>query len=418
MARRLMTRTRSRAMLAGIARREWLLQMLALAAAGCRRSDDPAYSRGNTLVMAIRDVDEVRYDDYDIQSLYLPRLAALDENGDLEPLLAQSWEQSADNAESTYHLRTGVRWSDGVPVTAHDVKFTLDLLNHPAVHYAVVDAVTVLDDYTVKIRRRAGAGPASMGWVYHLPKHVLEDLEPTDFWEWDYWRHPAVSAGPYRFVRYVPETMMEFEANPIYYRGTPKIERLVYKFVGRAGLNELLSGNVDIVTWPIADPAQVPRVVQDPRFHVHQAAGPGAMAIYWNCNHALFGDARIRRALTLAMDRRVLLGVLNLPSDLHITDGVLTERQFRRRQFPEPAPYDPAQACAHLEAAGWQDRDGGWRARARWTAVSVYGHCARHRGIRQAGRHRSGAATASGCANGSPGPRFRPRAGPAECGRF
>ena len=74
-----MKRTQRQATLAAIARREWLLHMLALGAAtGCRHIDDPAYSRGNTLVLAIRDVNEVRYDDFDVQSLYLPRLAALD----------------------------------------------------------------------------------------------------------------------------------------------------------------------------------------------------------------------------------------------------------------------------------------------------------------------------------------------------
>ena len=143
--------------------------------------------------------------------------------------------------------RTDVRWSDGVPVTAGDVKFTLDLLNHPAVHYASVDEVTVVDDYTVKIRRKAGAGPDQVGWVYHLPKRALEHLEPSNFWDWDFWTHPSVSAGPYRFVRYVPETMMEFEVNPIYYRSKPKIERVVLKFVGEASLAELVRGNVDVV---------------------------------------------------------------------------------------------------------------------------------------------------------------------------
>ena len=97
-----------------------------------------------------------------------------------------------------------------------------------------------------------------------MPKHVLEDLDPKKFWEWDYWYHPAVSAGPYRFVRYVPQTLMEFEANPIYFRSKPRIARVVLKFVGEAAsLTELLSGNVDVVHHASLNPAQIPVVAKD-----------------------------------------------------------------------------------------------------------------------------------------------------------
>jgi hypothetical protein len=107
--RKIAKRVCRQAVLAAIARREWLLQMLALGAAvGCQRSDDPAYSRGNTLVMAYPEKLSLRYDDLSIQSLYLPRLAAQEENGDLELLLARSWEHSADYRECTYQLRTDV----------------------------------------------------------------------------------------------------------------------------------------------------------------------------------------------------------------------------------------------------------------------------------------------------------------------
>jgi len=365
---------RRRTVLAAIARREWLLRMLALGAAGCRRTDDPAYARGNTVVMTIGDVSNVLPDHWDLDPLYCPRLAALDENGDLQPQLAQSWEHSPDYLEWTYHLRRDARWSDGVPVTAHDVKFTLDLLSHPDVAEYIFESVTVLDDFTVKIRAGGLLGGGAQDDITYFPKHVLEHLEPKKFWAWDFWYHPTVSAGPYRFVRYVPQTLMEFEANPTHYRGKPKIERLVYKFVGQAGLTELLSGNVDIAD---GDPTQIPFVLKDPRFRVYQRVGRGARAIYWKCDHPLFQDVRVRRALTLAIDRRELLGVINLPSDLPVTDGAFTERQFRRRQLPEPLPYDPVQARALLEAAGWQDRDGdGVREREgrpfRFTAI-VYG---------------------------------------------
>ena len=65
---------------------------LALAAAGCRRGDDPAYARGNKLVMAVRSVEDIKPDVTDLDFLLFPRLAAEDKNGDLQPVLAQSWE--------------------------------------------------------------------------------------------------------------------------------------------------------------------------------------------------------------------------------------------------------------------------------------------------------------------------------------
>ena len=326
---------------------------LALAAAGCRRGDDPAYARGNKLVMAVRSVEDIKPDVTDLDFLLFPRLAAVDANGELEPQLAQSWEHSADYLDWTYNLRTDARWDDGVPVTAHDVKFTLDLLSHPDVHEYVFDSVTVLDDYTVKIR--AGRIGFYQHDITYFPKHLLERMEPKKYYEWDFWTHP-IGAGPYRFVRYLPETMMELEANPNYYRDKAKIQRVILKFVGGAGLNELLSGNVDFVGD--ADSSQIPFVARDSRFRVYHMQYPGARAIYWKCDHPLFHDVRVRRALTLAINRRETLRVLNLPGDLPITDGVFTRRQIRLGQLPEPLPYDPVQARALLEEAGWKDRDG------------------------------------------------------------
>ncbi|MEJ2239861.1 MAG: ABC transporter substrate-binding protein [Gemmatimonadales bacterium] len=101
----------------------------------------------------------------------------------------------------------------------------------------------------------------------------------------------------------------------------------------------------------------MPRVAVDPRFRVYVQAYPGARAIQWKVSHPLFRDRRVRKALTLALDRHELLRLINVPPDLPITDGVFTERQFRRREWPEPLPYDPGEASALLAAAGWLDHD-------------------------------------------------------------
>ena len=119
-----------------IARRSACLASIPLATLsliGCGQSEDPAYARGSTVVMAVPEVRDVLPDVSNLDFLTFLPLATRNELGELEGRLARSWEHSPDHREYTYHLRTEVRWDDGVPVTAHDVKFTLDLLGHPDV---------------------------------------------------------------------------------------------------------------------------------------------------------------------------------------------------------------------------------------------------------------------------------------------
>lgn len=299
--------------------------------------------------------------------VFLP-LITRNHNGELEGRLARSWEHSQDHREWTYHLRTDVRWHDGVPVTARDVEFTLDLLMHPDVAYypAGTMSPTVIDDSTVVVRY---AGIPQDWWTVYYPRHLLEDLDRAEFYEWEFWLHP-VGNGPYRFVRYIPETMMEFEANPEHYRGEPAIERVLLKFGGQ-GVTELLSGAVDAAE---VNHASLPRLAADSRFRSYHVTSGAARAIYWQNDHPLFADARVRRALTLALDRRELLAALNLPESTPLIDGVYAERRLRGRQLPDPLPHDPAEARRLLEAAGWRDAGGdGMREREgrefRFTAV-------------------------------------------------
>lgn len=327
---------------------------LALTVLACARDEDPAYSRGSEMIVAYCCGPQALNPSMGLTSrflVFLP-LVARDENGELEARLARSWEHSEDYREWTYHLRTDVRWHDGLPVTAHDIEFTVDLLVHPDVAYypAGTMSLTVIDDSTVTVRY---AGIPQDWWTVYYPKHLLDDLDPTKFYDWEFWLHP-VGNGPYRFVRYLPETMMEFEANPDYYRGKPAIERVVLKF-GGAGVTELLSGAVDAAE---VDNMNLPRLAADSRFRLYHVTSGAARAIYWQNDHPLFADASVRRALTLAINRRELLGALNQPENTPLIDGVYTERQLRRQQFPDPLPYDPAEARRLLEAAGWRGPGG------------------------------------------------------------
>jgi peptide/nickel transport system substrate-binding protein len=353
------------AVFAAIRRREWLLQILALGAASCGRGEDRAYARGNTLIIAVDgDANDrpLTPDTYAESLVYLP-LLRIDEQGNRQPCLATHWKHSGDYLEWTYRLRPGVRWHDGRPVTVDDVKFTIDMHARPnSPVYGQLRAECMVHDeltFTVRGNGWVEAAGEDVGMSI-LPKHLVKDLDYQHFYEWDFWLRP-VGNGPYRYLRYQPGTMVELEANPDYYKGKPKIERVVLKFSGQAALTELLSGNVDAVQ--LNDSSQLAKIRNDPRFQTHWwLANSGIhsfMVILWQNEHPLFRDRAVRRALSLAINRRELLQVLNLPIELPLVDGWYTFRQARRGEASEPR-YDPAEAQRLLDDSGWlrRNRDG------------------------------------------------------------
>ncbi|MHC4631406.1 MAG: ABC transporter substrate-binding protein, partial [Planctomycetota bacterium] len=166
-------------------------------------------------------------------------------------------------------------------------------------------------------------------WYGICPRHLLEGLDPKEFYSWEFWTRP-VGNGPYRYVRHVPKTMVELEVNPDYYRGKPKIERVVLKF-GENPLIELMSGNVDaVINLP---PLEAVKIAKDPHFNIyHKFAGDihgfnQVFAIVWNHHNDLFRNPAVRRALTLAINRRELNGVLNFPDNTPIFDVLITKGQ-------------------------------------------------------------------------------------------
>ncbi len=150
--------------------------------------------------------------------------------------------------------------------------------------------------------------------------------------------------------------LREFEANPDYYRGKPRIERVVLKFDPGGRLTELLSGNVDVIS--VANPVEIPALQEDPRFRVLQEPDGDVRVLAWKCDHPLFRDARVRRALTFAIDRHELQRLLNTTATIPVVDGIVPVWDQLHGRAPSPLPYDPARARALFDKAGWVDRDG------------------------------------------------------------
>jgi len=284
-------------------------------------------------------------------------------SGDLEGRLARSWERSPDGRGWTVQLRTDIRWHDGTPVTARDVKFTLDLYGHPDVLWATPGTidVEVLDDSTYSVRYADNADAeiplgSPLDWYYPIyPEHLLRDEVPARFHDWEFWRNP-IGNGPYRVVRRVPQTGLVLESNPDFPLSPPAIDEVIIRS-GGSSLVELLAGNVDaIASVPDAD---VSKLRADDRFDLYHAYNLGSLsAVLWNHDRAPFDDPRVRRALTFAIDRRAILEFLSAPDELEPIDVLFTEDQFREGQVPRGLPHEPDSARALLDAAGWVDHDG------------------------------------------------------------
>ena len=143
--------------------------------------------------------------------------------------------------------------------------------------------------------------------------------------------------------------MVELEANLNYHNGTPRLKKIMLKF-GSSVVTELLSGNAHIAL-SVSDMDRF-LLEKDPRFNIYTELGTIHRVIFWNQNHSLFRDLKVRKALSHAINRKEVHEVLNLPADLPIFDWPFSRRQYSRRELLQPLPYDSAKSKRLLNESG------------------------------------------------------------------
>jgi peptide/nickel transport system substrate-binding protein len=315
---------------------------------------------------------ETRTRQFQRDVLFLP-LVRYDAGLEPRPWLAEGWDTARvapDTLELTFRLRRDVRWHDGTPTTAEDIRFTWERVRDPAVGSPLASGfaryapgVEVVDPHTVRVRLRPHADFLD-GWAQLpiLPAHLLGDVPPAELRQHPFGTVQPVGNGPFRFVRRVPNQEWVFEANPEFpagLGGRPYLDRLVYRVVPDQTtlLTELLTGGVDV--YLALNPAQVAQVRGSPR--VDLVSGPSNVwtFIAWNSALPLFESPRVRRALTLALDRQQMVDVL-LDRHGEVGRSVVSPGHWSfDAGDPELAPaFDREEARRLLAEAGWLDRDG------------------------------------------------------------
>ena len=291
--------------------------------------------------------------------------------------LAQSYEVLRGGLELVFHLRHNVRWHDGQPFTAADVLFTYQKARDPkticyfADEFLDVQSVTAPDPYTVRVRYKKPYAPGLGSWGMSIvAKHVYAGAA-------DFNTHPAnrrpIGTGPYKFKEWKTDQYVMLDANPDYFEGRPYFDRYVYRVIPDQAVQFMEMRNQSVDSLGLT-PDQFK--AYDAMFEHHQRYRyPAFTYIYmgFNLNHPLFSDVRVRRALTLAIDRQTLVDGILLGLGRTIS-GPFALSSWAYNAGVKPLPYDPAAAQALLsEARSWTSRcSGGYASDEKRQAVCLH----------------------------------------------
>jgi peptide/nickel transport system substrate-binding protein len=285
------------------------------------------------------------------------------------PHLADSWDWAHDSLSITFHIDPRARWHDGQRVSASDVRYSFRIFTDTLVGSSVspeisnIDSVSVRDSLTAVVWYKQKRPEQFYDFVYQIyimPEHVLKSVPPAQLRTSDVTRK-GIGSGRFRLVRWDAGSRIELVADTNNYRGRPKLDRVIWSVVpdASAALAQVLSGQADFLELVPADQVHI----VDSSKMVRSAPYPNLQYAFLSFNeidpknparpHPLFGDRRLRRALTMALDRRAMLqnvfGPVGrllygpFPHSLAFADTTLAE-----------LPYDTVKARALLDSLGWR----------------------------------------------------------------
>ena len=293
-------------------------------------------------------------------------LVKLDDRGDVLPDLITrvpsraNGDISDDGKTITYHLRRGVTWQDGAPLSAADVKFTYAITTNPKTNspgqaqYAAIRSVDTPDAFTIVVRLREPFAPVftqlfcAGGNGGIVPKHLLE--RSADFNTDPFARRP-VGSGPFEVERWQPGSILVLKPNPHYFGGKPRLNEIDIRFVADTNTAAAMVASREIDLTGISKD-QIPGVRGATGVRILEIPSASLDWIQFNVRHAPFSDVRVRQALTLALDRHRI--VSNALRDTAVpAESLIPPANWAYAADNGSPRYDPARAKQLLAEAGW-----------------------------------------------------------------
>lgn len=323
-------------------------------------------------------IDQTEINKYAMDLMFLP-LMELDKDLNFQGMLADSITTD-DNMHFIVHIDDEATWSDGTPVTAYDVEYSVLRYASPVVANSTLllyafegtdDAtgfveegatsmagLTVLDDKTIQFSAKYPMALTtfqnSYGRYLHvLPKHVIEKFSESELTSNSWFNQPDVISGPYFLTGYDADHYISYTANTDYWKGAPKIDKLNFKIVDGSQIYAgLQSGEIDITQHTMTAIPQEDYESIEALKNVTVVYGSPVTNQSAFIQTANIPDERVRQALVYAIDRQQLVDQL-LKGHGEVVDGFLSSASPFYDSTIEPLAYDPEKAKELLEEAGW-----------------------------------------------------------------
>jgi peptide/nickel transport system substrate-binding protein len=277
------------------------------------------------------------------------------------PDLAESWSAATDGLSWTFKLRSGMKWSDGQPLTSDDIAFTFndvvlkkELAANGAGNFAAVKSVTAVDPTTVRfdLLRPFAALPSYLAYnAGILPKHVLsaDPLKTTSFN-----KGVPVSSGPYKVEKYTAGQSVTMVRNDSYFGPKPYLDKVVFSVVPdpNTQIAQALSGDIGIML--LDDKASVDRVKSAANLTV---ASRPLVQYYWlalNQTDTRFTDVRVRQAFVYAINRKAIIDSVERGYGSIANSAISPAlKAYYDPSLASKYGYDPDKAKSLLKDAGW-----------------------------------------------------------------
>ena len=338
-----------------------LVAAMATICAGCRAGGNPEFGAGYLRV----DIDtsplslDPRYATEAVSSrineLVFDSLARVDQHGVFTGVLAERIERPTPT-ELLFHLRRGVRFSNGQPLSARDVKYTYDsILDSASLSpkrggMGALAAVEAPDDYTVRFVTRRPYAPA-MEWALHAV--VPYGTPPPQRSQ-----APPLGSGPFRITRFVRDEGLIMERNPFHPAAPSAIDGVAFKVVPDPTVCalELIKGSAQFAQNNLP-PSLVDYLRSRRGLNVIQAPGTTYQYLEFNFHDPILADVRVRRAIAMALDREAIVAAL-LRHTARVATGMLAPENWAYEPDVAHYPYNPQAARELLDAAGYPMRSG------------------------------------------------------------